>query len=137
MPRILAIDYGGKRTGLAWTDPLQLIATALDTIETDRFWEEMARLLTTESIEAVVLGYPTRMDGSDSHITEAVRAVHAQFQETYPQLPIHLWDERFTSQMAKEAMREAGLSRKRRQDKALVDRLSATILLQEFLQSRT
>ncbi|MEM7656980.1 MAG: Holliday junction resolvase RuvX [Bacteroidota bacterium] len=136
MPRILAIDYGGKRTGLAWTDPLQLIGSALDTVATAHFWEKLKHLMETEEIEAIVLGYPTRIDGSDSHITEEVRGVHTKLQASYPQVAIHLWDERFTSQMAMDALIEAGVPRKKRRDKALVDRMSATIMLQEFLQSR-
>ena len=136
MPRILAIDYGKKRTGLAWTDPLQIIASAIGTIDTAQLDQELKQRLSGDEVEAIVLGYPTRMDGSDSHVTEDVRKLAEKLRKQYPAKPVHLWDERFTSQMAFQAMIDAGLKKKKRRDKKLIDQISATIILQEFLESR-
>ena len=135
MARILSIDYGGKRTGLAWTDPMQIIATALETVETDQLKSYLVDLLQREKIETLVLGYPTRMDGSDTHITEAVREFATYWETTYPHIPLELWDERFTSQMARQSLIDAGLKKKRRADKSLIDQVSATIILQEYMNS--
>jgi putative holliday junction resolvase len=136
MPRILAIDYGLKRTGLAWTDPLQIIATAVGTVDTPQLKEKLAELMASEAIEALLLGWPTRFDGSDTHATPAVREFEAYLKATYPQLTLHLWDERFTSKMAQQALRESGLKKKKRREKGLVDQVAATLMLQEFLQSQ-
>ncbi|MEO0472016.1 MAG: Holliday junction resolvase RuvX [Bacteroidota bacterium] len=136
MPRILAIDYGKKRTGLAWTDPLQLIASGLGTVDTVNLEQELAQRLSGNEVEAVVLGYPTRMDGSDSHVTEDVRKLADKLRKQYPAKEVHLWDERFTSQLAVQAMIDAGLKKKKRRDKKLIDQISATIILQEFLESQ-
>ncbi len=136
MARILSIDYGKKRTGLAWTDPLQIIASGIGSFDTDQLEAKIAELIQSEKIEAIVLGYPTRTDGSDSHVTESVRTFKETLHKTYPDLPVHLWDERFTSQMAKQAMIDGGLKKKRRQDKHLVNEISATIILQDFMQNR-
>lgn len=135
MPRILSIDYGRKRTGLAWTDPMQIIATALQTVETPKLKAFLQDLLKKEEIEALVLGYPTRFDGSDTHVTEEVREFAAYWEKTYPAIPIHLWDERFTSQMAKQSLIDSGVKKKKRRDKGLIDQVSATIILQEFMNS--
>lgn len=135
MARILSIDYGGKRTGLAWTDPMQIIATGLTTVATDQLKVYLADLLQREAIEALVLGYPTRMDGSDTHITEQVREFAAYWEKTYPDIPVHLRDERFTSQMAKQTLLDAGVKKKQRRNKALIDQVSATIILQEYMNS--
>ncbi|MEM9983903.1 MAG: Holliday junction resolvase RuvX [Bacteroidota bacterium] len=136
MPRILAIDYGLKRTGLAWTDPLQIIATGLDTVATEQLAAKLDQLMQSQEIEAIVLGYPTRTDGSDTHATEAVRNLHQRLKTSYPALTIHLWDERFTSRIAKQTLLESGASRKKRRQKGLIDQISATLILQEFMQSR-
>ncbi|MEZ4826916.1 MAG: Holliday junction resolvase RuvX [Bacteroidia bacterium] len=136
MPRIIAIDYGAKRTGLAWTDPLQMIATGIGSIDTVLLDQKLAELFSRETISEIVVGYPTRMDGTDTHITEAVRQLAAQLEKKYPGVGIHLRDERFTSKMAFQTMIDAGLSKKKRQDKHLINQISATIILQEFLESR-
>lgn len=136
MSRILSIDYGLKRCGLAWTDPLQLIATGIGTMETAKLPDKLAELIQTNTIECLVLGYPTRLDGSDTDSTSAVRAFEKWFQRNYPDIPVQRWDERFSSKLARQAMLDAGLKRKKRRDKALVDQISATLILQDYLQSR-
>jgi putative Holliday junction resolvase len=136
MPRILALDYGLKRTGLAWTDPLQIIATGLTTEPTDTLPAKLKELISKEPIEAIVLGFPTQNDGSDTHATAAVRLLAEQIRQDYPQITLHLWDERFTSKIAFRAMIQSGMSKKRRRDKSLIDQTSAVIILQEFMESR-
>ena len=133
MPRIISIDYGLKRTGLAWTDPLQLIATGLETVPSPQLLPRLQQLCTQEAVEAFVLGYPTRLDGSDTDATGPVRALAEELRRLFPQQQLHLWDERFTSRQALDTMIAAGLSKKRRRDKALVDTVSATLILQDFL----
>ena len=134
MPRIIAIDYGKKRTGLAWTDPLKMIATGIGSFDTVILDEKLKSLIDKEEIEAIVLGYPTRLDGTDSHVTEEVRTLKENLEKQYPQIRIHLWDERLTSKMAFQAMIDGGLKKKKRRDKHLVNEISAVIILQEFLQ---
>ncbi|MEZ4772799.1 MAG: Holliday junction resolvase RuvX [Bacteroidia bacterium] len=136
MPRIIAIDYGLKRTGLAWTDPMQIIATGIGSFDTSGLDNKLAELFASEAISEIVLGFPTRTDGTDTHVTEAVRNLGDQLQKKYPQVKIHFRDERFTSKMAFQTMIDAGLSRKKRQDKHLVNQISATIILQEFMENR-
>ncbi len=136
MPRILALDYGLKRTGLAWTDPLQIIATGLETVATEKLGEKLQQLMQLEEISELVLGFPTRTDGSDTHATQAVRNLHEELKKTYPELIIHLWDERFTSRIASQTLLDSGASRKKRRQKGLIDQISATIILQDFMNSR-
>jgi putative Holliday junction resolvase len=126
MARILALDYGKKRTGVAVTDPLQLIATALDTVDTGE-----------EPVERVLIGYPVNFDGSSTDATPLVEKFVGKFRNVFPELPVELVDERMSSVMASQAIREMGLKRKDRQRKELVDAVSAVILLQEYLQSRS
>ncbi len=133
MPRILAIDYGKKRTGLAWTDINQIIATALDTVDTSKLKPFLKNLIEKEPIETLVLGYPTRSDGSDTHITKEVKSFSVYLRNTFPGLKIELWDERFTSKLAMQALIDGGMSKKKRRDKRELDKMSATIMLQEYL----
>lgn len=133
MGRILAIDYGLKRTGLAWTDPDQIIATAVGTVETSVLWKELLRMFQEEEITSVLLGYPTRMDGSDTHATEPVRKFKQRLEKQFPNLPVMLWDERLTSKMASRALIEGGVPRKKRRNKSLLDQVAATLMLQEYL----
>ena len=135
MARILAIDYGKRRTGLAWTDPLQIIATGIGSFDTNVLEDKIAELIGKEEIETLVLGMPTRMDGSDTHSTEAVRKFAELLRKKYPNIPLHFFDERLTSKIAKQAMIDGGLKRKRRRDKHLVNEISATLILQDFMQS--
>lgn len=135
MGRILAIDYGLKRTGIAWTDPLQIIATAVGTYETTTLWKELKEIFKTERIDTIVLGYPTRMDGSDTHATQPVRDFKKRLDKQYPKLPVILWDERLTSKMAQRALIDGGVPQKKRRKKGLLDQVAATLMLQEYLES--
>lgn len=136
MARILSIDFGLKRTGLAWTDPQQIIATGLETVPTENLSQKLSKLFEEEDIAELVLGYPTRTDGSDTHATEGVRQLKAELEKAYPRLKIHLWDERFTSRLAVQLLLDSGASKKKRREKGLIDQVSATIMLQEFLDQR-
>jgi len=133
--RIIAIDYGKKRTGLAWTDPLQLIATGIGSFETAGIPERLKRLYEEEPIDAFVLGFPTRLDGSDTDSTEAVRTFATWLRTSFPQAQVHLWDERYTSVQAKDALIRGGAKKKKRRDKHLLNEISATLILQDFLQA--
>lgn len=133
MQRILAIDYGKKRTGLAWTDVNQIIATALETVDTSKLKPYLKELLEKEPIGSILLGFPTRNDGSDTHITQEVRDFEGYLKKTWPDVRVELWDERFSSKMAMQAMLDGGLSKKKRREKGQVDKIAATLMLQEFL----
>lgn len=133
MARILSIDYGKKRTGIAVTDPLKIIATGLTTIETPKLVAFLKDYFSKEQVEEVIIGMPTNMDDSDTHATPLVRKFLEQFKKNFPATPISEVDERFTSKMATQAMLEMGLKKKQRQNKALVDEIAATIMLQEYL----
>lgn len=134
MPRILSIDYGGKRTGLAVTDPFQIIATGLCTVETPKLMTFLKDYFAKEAVELVIIGMPTNMDDSDTHATPLVKRFIQAFQKAHPAIPIKEVDERFTSKMATQAMRDMGLKKKQRQNKGLVDEIAATIMLQEYMQ---
>lgn len=136
MARVIAIDYGKKRTGLAWTDPLEMIASALETVPTERLAERLKTLVAQEDVRGFVLGMPTRLDGSDTDSTPAVRGFERKLRKMFPDREVTLWDEQFTSKMAVQAMVRAGFSKKKRRDKSLVDQISATLILQEYLESR-
>jgi len=134
MARILAIDYGSKRTGLAVTDPLQIIATGLDTVATAALLDYLQAYLVREDVETVVIGEPSHADGNPTQLVPHIRGLVRQLQKMYPALNIVLQDERFTSVLAKEAILKSGAKRKQRQDKALVDKIAAVIILQEYLE---
>lgn len=133
MPRIMAIDYGGKRTGIAVTDPLQIIATGLTTIESKELIPFLKKYLAAEEVERIIIGDPRNWDDSETHATPLVAAAIREIRKNFPQLPIEKVDERYTSVMAKQTMLQSGLKKKARQNKALVDEIAATILLQEWL----
>lgn len=133
MARIICIDYGGKRTGLAVTDPLQIIATGLTTIETKNFISFLKDYFSKEPVEKIIIGMPTNWDDTDTHATPLVKNAIAQLKKNFPAIPIETVDERYTSKMAKDAMLEMGLKKKQRRDKKLVDEIAATIMLQEYL----
>jgi putative holliday junction resolvase len=135
MARILAIDYGGKRTGLAVTDPLQIIATGLATIESKELIPFLKKYLSTEQVELIIIGLPVNWDESDTHGTPLVKAAIIKIQKAFPQMPLKTVDERYTSKMAKDAMLQMGMKKKDRQIKGNVDIIAATIILQEYLQS--
>ena len=136
MGRILAIDYGMKRTGLAVTDPLKIISTALETVETTTLVEYLKKYFLKESVDEVVIGMPKQLNNQDSETAPAVRAFVEIFKKSFPEKPIYLADERFTSALAKRAMIEGGMSKKNRQVKSNVDKISATIILQSYMESR-
>lgn len=135
MARIMAIDYGGKRTGIAVTDPLQIIATGLTTIDSKELIPFLKKYFTAEIVELVIIGLPVNWDESDTHGTPLVKAAIKKIQKEFPAMPLKTVDERYTSKMAKNAMLEMGLKKKDRRDKKLVDEIAATIMLQEYLQS--
>jgi putative holliday junction resolvase len=133
MARIIAIDYGLKRTGLAVTDPLQIIATGLTTIESPRLIAFLKDYFKNEQVELILIGEPKNWDDSDTHATPLVKQVMAQLRREFPSVPLQPVDERYTSKMASRAMIDMGMKKKQRRNKALVDEIAATILLQEWL----
>ncbi|MCS3800466.1 Holliday junction resolvase RuvX [Niastella sp. OAS944] len=135
MARILSIDYGKKRTGIAVTDPLQIIATGLTTVETPQLFKYLKEYFAKETVELIIMGEPKNMDDSDTHATPLVKQAVARLKKEFPTIPIKMVDERFTSKMASQAMIDMGLKKKQRQNKALVDEIAATIMLQEYLRS--
>ncbi len=135
MARILSIDYGKKRTGLAVTDPLQIIATGLTTVETPKLFTFLKEYFAKEQVELIIMGEPKNMDDSDTHATPLVKQAVARLKKEFPAIPIKMVDERFTSKMASQAMIDMGMKKKQRQNKALVDEIAATIMLQEYLRS--
>jgi putative holliday junction resolvase len=135
MGRILAIDYGTKRTGLAVTDPLRIIATALDTVPTNEVLHYLKTYCAREPVDEVVIGMPRTLQNEDSSIAPYVRKFIAQLKETFPEKPIHEADERFTSALAQRAMLEGGMKKKDRQVKGNVDKISAVLILQQFMAS--
>ena len=137
MARIVSIDYGKKRTGLAVTDPLQLIAGGLATVATSELYEWLCSYVQREQVERLVIGEPRQPNGLPSENLERVRQFVNRWRKQQPQIPIEYFDERFTSVLAHRAMIDGGLKKKARQDKALVDEISATIMLQDFMRSRT
>lgn len=134
MPRIMAIDYGLKRTGIAVTDPLQIIASGLTTVETPKLMAWLKDYFKKEAVELVLVGEPKNWDDSDTHATPLVREFLLRLQKEFPALPVLTVDERYTSKMASRAMIDMGLKKKQRQNKALVDEIAATIMLQEYME---
>ena len=134
--RILAIDYGTKRTGIAVTDPLQIIASGLCTVETPILLAFLKQYTAEEAVEAFVIGQPKRLNNEDSSVETHIQQFITQLQKEFPSIPIHRQDERFTSKLAFQTMIDSGLKKKQRQNKALIDEISATIILQEFLSGR-
>ncbi|MNU78594.1 putative Holliday junction resolvase [compost metagenome] len=136
LSKILAIDFGLKRTGLALSDELQMFAFGLKTIDSKILMDELKRLVEKEKITEIVIGEPKRLDASDSHITQNVRLLREAVQKNFPGLLVNLLDERFTSKMASAAIAQSGLKKKDREQKGLIDTVSATIILQDYLQTR-
>lgn len=135
MGRILAIDVGKKRTGIAVTDPLRIAANGLDTVATHELIPYLQNYISKETVDIIVLGYATQMDGTDSESMQYIRPVAKKIQETFPAIKFDFADERFTSVLAHQAMLDGGLKKKDRQNKALVDKISATIILQTYLEN--
>lgn len=137
MGRILAIDYGAKRTGLAVTDTLQIVPGGLCTVNTNELIKYLVDYAKKEPVERFIVGYPKQTNGEDSDNLPRVKAFVNNLKKTLPDIPIEMYDERFTSVMAHRTMLEAGLRKKARQNKALVDEISATIILQSWMDSRS
>ncbi|AFK02797.1 Holliday junction resolvase [Emticicia oligotrophica DSM 17448] len=133
MPRILAIDYGAKRTGLAVTDPSKIIASALETVPTDSLLDYLKKYTQNEAVEAFVVGMPKNLDGSSTDGTAYVERFVLELKNIFPEIPIHLHDERFTSKMAMQTMIAGGMKKKDRQVKGNIDKISAVIILQSFM----
>ena len=136
MGRILAIDYGSKRTGLAATDPAQIIANGLCTVETHRLWDYLCGYVATEPVDSIVIGMPVQTNGQPSENQRNIIPFIDRWRKSYPQIPIVEWDERFTSVMAQRTMLDAGIGKMARRNKALVDEISATIILQSYMESK-
>jgi putative holliday junction resolvase len=134
--RILAIDYGRKRTGIAVTDTLKLIANGLDTIATHDLVDFLKKYFLSENVERVVIGYPKQMNNQPSEIVVYIDEFLKRFKKLFPDKPIDLVDERFTSKLAFQAMIDGGVKKQKRRDKALIDKISATIILQSYLETK-
>ena len=130
----MAIDYGLKRTGIAVTDPLQIIASGLTTVESPKLIAFLKDYFKKEAVDLVLVGEPKNWDDSDTHATPLVRELLARLQKEFPAMPLLTVDERYTSKMASRAMIDMGLKKKQRRNKALVDEIAATIMLQEYLE---
>ena len=136
MSKVIAIDFGLKRTGLALSDESKTFAFGLKTVDSKLLMTELKQLVVKERIDTIVLGEPKRLDTSDSHISENVRLLKATLQKEFPAIQIVSIDERFTSKMASMAISQSGLNKKQREQKGLIDEVSATIILQDYLSSR-
>lgn len=136
MSRILAIDYGARRTGVAVSDPLQIIANGLTTVDTHSLWPFLEDYIRREEVERVVIGMPRKVDGSASDNQKNILPFIRRWREQHPNIPIEEWDERFTSVMAHRTIIDAGVKKMARRNKALVDEISATIILQSWMESK-
>ena len=134
MPRIISIDYGAKRTGLAVTDPLQIIATGLTTVESKQLIPFLKDYFAREEVELIIIGEPKNWDDTDTHATPLVEKIIKELKKNFPAIPIKGVDERYTSKMAKDAMLEMGMKKMQRRNKKLVDEIAATIMLQEYMR---
>ena len=132
--RILAIDYGTKRVGLAVTDPLKIIASALETVHSKDVIDFLKAYLDVEEVEAFVVGMPVNLDGEDTNNTPHVKGFVKNLQKTFPHVPVHLHDERFTSKIALQTMISSGYSKKDRREKGNIDKISAVIILQSYME---
>jgi putative Holliday junction resolvase len=137
MGRILGIDYGKKRVGLAVTDPMQIFASPLDTISATNIDDFIAVYMGSEQIDAFVIGYPVQMNNEPSESVKYINPFIRKLKKRFPGVPVHMVDERFTSQMAFRTMIDGGLKKKARQNKMIIDMISASIILQSFLDSRS
>ena len=136
MGRVLSIDYGKKGVGLAVTDPLQIIATRLTTVSAEEIWGFLSDYFARESVELVLIGYPMQLNNQPSEAIRYINPFLKKFQQIYPAMPIQQMDERFTSRMAFQTMIDAGVKKKERQNKETIDGVSATIILQSYLEGK-
>ena len=136
MARILAIDYGTKRVGLAVTDPLQIIANGLKTVATSEIFEYLKNYIEQEEVETIVVGDPMHLDGNPAQIAPQVNKFISKVEKLFPDIKIEKQDERFTSEDAKKIILQSGVKKKKRRDKALVDKIAAVLILQDYLNHR-
>jgi putative Holliday junction resolvase len=136
MGRIIAIDYGTKRTGIAVTDPLQIIATALDVVESPKLFNYLKAYFAKEQVDQIVIGLPKTLKNEDDEMTPVIRSIAEKIQKTFPDKPLHFLDERFTSKIALQTMIDGGMKKKNRQVKGNADKIAATIILQDFMSSK-
>jgi putative Holliday junction resolvase len=136
MGRILSIDYGRKRVGLAVSDPLKIIATRLTTVPAEKIWEFLDNYFSSEKVDLLIIGYPRQLNNEPSEATRYIDPFLVKFKNKYKEIPVKLMDERFTSKMAFQAMIDAGVKKKGRRDKEMIDGVSATILLQSHLEEQ-
>jgi putative Holliday junction resolvase len=137
MARLLAFDYGTKRTGLAVTDPDQIVASPYDTLQSHEIFKFLEKYLAEEEVEAFVVGMPRDLYNQDSHSTQAVKQFVKQLKSKFASYPVHLHDERFTSKMAKDSMLRSGSKKSDRRKKGNVDKISAAIILQSYMEARS
>ncbi len=136
MARIISIDYGQKRTGIAVTDNLKMIANGLTTVETKNLEQWLKEYFEKEEVDTIVVGMPKQTNGEDSENMKRITPIVNRLKKLYPEKAIEMYDERFTSVLAHQAMLDSGISRKARQNKGLVDQISATIILQDYMNSK-
>ena len=136
MSRIMGIDYGNKRTGIAVTDPLQIIASGLTTVPTHELFDFIAKYLKEEEVEAIVVGEPMHPDGNPAQIADQVKGFVNKLRKQHPAIQVFMQDERYTSLEAKQVILQSGANRKKRQDKALVDKVAAALILEDYLNSK-
>lgn len=136
MARVLSIDYGVRRTGIAVTDPLQIIAGGLTTVQTHTLFDFLKDYFQKEPVERVVVGLPKQTNGRDSENYSRVQGFVKKFKSIYPEIPVELWDERYTSVLAHRTILDSGIGKKARQNKELVDEVSAVIILQGWMEAR-
>lgn len=134
MGRIICIDYGGKRSGIATTDPFQIIASGLGTIDTPKLLPFLKKYFQTEAVEKILIGFPTNLDDSPTHATPLVVSFIKKLNKEFPAIPVIKIDERYSSKMASRAMIEMGMKKKERQNKRNIDEIAAIMLLQEFMK---
>lgn len=135
MARIMGIDYGVKRVGIAVTDPLQIIPNAIETVRKIDLFDYLEAYFKKEDVEAIVVGEPTQRDGSPSAIESEIKGFIKNFKKKYPQIQVHRQDERFTSQIAQQSIIDSGVKKKDRRDKALVDKVAACLILEGFMSA--
>jgi len=136
MSRILAIDYGTKRTGIAVTDELQIIATALDTVETQKIHDFLNKYIAENNVQEIVVGLPVRMHGEIGQLETEIQKFIQKFSQNHPNIPVFRENEMFTSKLASQTIFQSGAKKKKRQDKALIDKISATIILQSYMETK-
>jgi putative Holliday junction resolvase len=135
MARVLAIDYGKKRVGLAVTDPLKMIANTLETVPSNKIWEYLDQYLENHEVERIVVGYPVKMNNQPSEALQYINPFIKKLQKRYADMPVEQVDERFTSKMAFQSMIDGGVTKAKRRDKSMVDKISANLILQSWMQS--